>query len=62
EVFYILGVWDQDEALSIISSQTRLAQALLGHEVGDQVEVPAGLCEIKAVLPLPESIRLWIKG
>lgn len=62
EVFYILGVWDQDEALSIISSQTRLAQALLGHEVGDQVEVPSGLCEIKAVLPLPEPIRLWIKG
>ncbi|MBN2685232.1 MAG: GreA/GreB family elongation factor [Pontiellaceae bacterium] len=62
EVFYILGVWDQDEALSIVSSQTRLAQALLGHAAGDQVEVPAGLCEIKAVLPLPESIRLWIKG
>ena len=62
EVFYILGVWDQDEALSIISSQTRLAQALLGHEVGDQVEVPAGRCQLKAVLPLPEPIRLWIKG
>lgn len=62
EVFYILGVWDQDEALSIISSQTRLAQALLGHEAGDQVEVPAGRCQVKAVLPLPEPIRLWIKG
>jgi transcription elongation GreA/GreB family factor len=62
EVFYILGVWDQDEALSIVSSQTRLAQALLGHVAGDQVEVPSGMCEIKAVLPLSEAIRLWIKG
>jgi len=62
ETFFILGVWDQDEALSIISSETRLAKALIGHAAGDRVEIPAGECEIKAVLPLSESIRLWIKG
>ncbi len=62
ETFFILGVWDQDEALSIISSETRLAKALMGHKAGDKVEIPAGECEISAVLPLSESIRLWIKG
>ncbi len=62
ETYFILGVWDQDEALSIISSETRLAKALMGHVVGDKVEIPAGECEVKAVLPLPEAIRLWIKG
>lgn len=62
ETFYILGVWDQDEALCIISSETRLAKALIGHVAGDQVEIPTGECEIRAVLPLSESVRLWIKG
>jgi len=62
ETFYILGVWDQDEALSIISSETRLAKALMGHVAGDQVEIPAGECEIKAIHPLSEAVRLWIKG
>ena len=62
EIFYILGVWDQDEALSIISSETRLAKALLGHTAGDKVEIPVGECEIRAILPLSEEIRTWIKG
>ena len=62
ETFYILGVWDQDEDLCIISSETRLAKALLGHGAGDKVEIPAGECEIKSVLPLSDAIRLWIKG
>ena len=62
ETYYILGAWDQDEELGIISSETRLAKALLGHVAGDQVEIPAGECEIKTVLPLSEAVRLWIKG
>ncbi len=62
ETYYILGVWDQDETLSIISSETRLAKALKGHAVGDKVEIPAGECEVRAVLPLPEGIKAWIDG
>ncbi len=62
ETYFILGVWDQDETLSIISSETRLAKALMGHSAGDKVEIPAGECEIKSILELPESVRLWIKG
>jgi transcription elongation GreA/GreB family factor len=62
ETYYILGVWDQDETLSIISSETRLAKALLGHAPGDTVEIPAGECELKSVVPLPDGIRAWIAG
>jgi len=62
ETYYILGVWDQDEALSIISSETRLAKALMTHKVGEKVEIPAGECTIKSILPLPENIKAWIAG
>ncbi|MCF7818718.1 MAG: GreA/GreB family elongation factor [Kiritimatiellales bacterium] len=62
ETYYILGAWDQAEALSIISSETRLAKSLLGHKVGDTVAIPAGECEIKAILPLSDEVKAWIKG
>ncbi|MDH3982144.1 MAG: GreA/GreB family elongation factor [Kiritimatiellaceae bacterium] len=60
ETYYILGVWDQEESLSIISSETRLAKALFGHVAGEKVNIPAGECTIQSVLPLPESIKAWI--
>ncbi|MDF7824695.1 GreA/GreB family elongation factor [Pontiellaceae bacterium B12227] len=62
ETYYILGSWDQDEDLSIISSETRLAKALEGHSAGDKVEIPAGECVIKSVLPLSDAVRAWIAG
>ena len=62
ETYCLLGVWDQDEALNIISSETRLAQTLLGHKAGDTVETPDGKsCEITAILPLPEEVQAWIR-
>ena len=62
ETFFILGAWDKNESLSIISSETALARALIGHRAGDQVAIPAGECEIRAVLPLSDAVRAWIKG
>ena len=62
EIYHILGAWDQDEELSIISCETRLAKALIGHKIGDTVEIPAGECELKAILPLSEAVNSWIKG
>jgi transcription elongation GreA/GreB family factor len=62
ETFYILGAWDQDEVLSIISSETALAKALKGHKVGDQIEIPGGECELKEILPLSVGVLEWIKG
>jgi len=62
ETYFILGAWDQDEELSIISSETRLAKSLIGHSVGDEVEIPEGVCVIKEILPLSESVKSWIKS
>jgi transcription elongation GreA/GreB family factor len=62
ETYYILGAWDQDEGLFIISSETRLAKALIGHVAGDTVEIPAGECELKAILPISGDVRAWIQG
>lgn len=62
ETYFILGAWDQSEELSIISSETRLAKALLGHTEGDTVEIPLGECELKSVLPLSDEVKAWING
>lgn len=62
EIFYLLGMWDQNEALSIISSETRLAKALIGHMVEDDIEIPSGTCRLKAILPLSDEVRAWVRG
>jgi transcription elongation GreA/GreB family factor len=67
ENYYILGEWDQDEALHIISSQAGMAKALAGAKAGDRVHVPTSSgqtveVEVAAVTPLPDHIRAWIKG
>jgi transcription elongation GreA/GreB family factor len=40
DVYTILGAWDGDPEKGIVSYQSALAQALLGHKVGEQVNVP----------------------
>ncbi len=63
--FTILGEWDRDEELNIISSQTRLALNLTGKAVGETVMMPSAQGEepaqIEAIEPLSETIRTWIK-
>jgi transcription elongation GreA/GreB family factor len=39
ETYTILGAWDGDPDRHIISYQTAIAQALLGHEVGETVSL-----------------------
>ena len=62
ETYYILGAWDQEESLFVISSETRLAKALKGHKVGETIEIPAGRCVLKSILPISDEIKLWIKS
>lgn len=62
ETYFILGAWDQDEDLFIISSETALAKALAGHVVGERVQIPSGECTLKTILPISAEIRAWIKG
>jgi transcription elongation GreA/GreB family factor len=71
--YRVLGEWDRDEELGIISSRSRLAELLTGRRPGDSVEIPvrdpagaaAGMretCRIAAVRPLDEEVRRWING
>jgi transcription elongation GreA/GreB family factor len=39
ETYTILGAWDGDPDRHIISYQTAIGQALLGHEIGDNVSL-----------------------
>jgi transcription elongation GreA/GreB family factor len=40
DVYTILGAWDGDPEKGIVSYQSALAQAILGHKVGEKLEVP----------------------
>jgi transcription elongation GreA/GreB family factor len=64
--YTILGEWDRDERLNIISNKTRLAQNLEGRACGDTVAVPSPAgdetARIEALLPLDETIRAWIRS
>ena len=40
DVYTILGAWDSDPKIGIISYKAAIAQALMGHKVGEQLEVP----------------------
>lgn len=62
ETYYILGAWDQNEDLAVISSETRLAKALLGYTEGTTVEIPAGECVLQTILPLSSEVKAWING
>lgn len=67
ENYYILGEWDQDESLHIISSQAGMAKALAGAKAGDRVHVPTSSGEavevqIAAVTALPDHIKAWVNG
>lgn len=63
----ILGEWDRDEALNIISGRSKLAQTLRGHKAGERVALPVGgddsvteTCDIVAIEGLGEPIRAWL--
>ena len=65
ETLSILGAWDGDPEKSIISYLTPLAQALLNHKVGEEVEFEMDgsrrqyrieaieVCKLEAVMPEP---------
>ena len=66
EVYHILGEFDSDEKLGIISCRSMLAVALNGHCAGDSVEIPrekeAIVCVLESVRALPQDIRDWINA
>ena len=62
--FTVLGEWDSDESLAIISNRSRLAEALEGLKVGEVASVPSADGEeaatITSIEPLSAEIREWI--
>ncbi len=63
EQYHVLGEWDQDPNLGILSCRSRMAEVLKGHRAGDAVEFPAdmtgGRCTVVEVGGLPDHIRSW---
>jgi len=61
----ILGEWDRDEALDIVSCRSRLALAFIDKTAGSVVQIPMVGGEesatITSIEPLDETIRTWIK-
>ncbi len=53
ETYSILGAWDGNPDRNIISYQTAIGQALLGHKAGEVVTLPNGEFEILSIEPAP---------
>jgi len=53
ETYTILGAWDGDPERHIISYQTAIGQALLGHQVGEVVTLPNGQFAIISIEAAP---------
>ena len=64
--YSILGEWDGDESLAIVSNMSQLAKVLEGHAPGDEVVLPGAegnaASRITEVTPLPDAVRHWIAG
>lgn len=65
-VYHILGEWDNDIELGVLSSKTRLAQNMLGKKAGDEFELPgsegaAQFARIVQIKPLSDAILEWMK-
>lgn len=66
ETFNILGEWDRDETLGIISCNSQIARIVEGKRVGETVRVPTPDGEAECVLAeigaLPAPVQAWISA
>ncbi len=65
-LYNVLGEWDQDESLRIISCQSGLGIRLAGLKPGDPIAIPDGNgvetpAKLAAVRPLPPEIKQWVR-
>jgi transcription elongation GreA/GreB family factor len=64
--YCILGEWDRDEGLNIISSLSQLAKQLEGLRPGERAELPGGAagnerCEVVSVEGLRDGVMAWLQ-
>ena len=62
----VLGEWDNDIDMGIMSSKARVAQNMMGRKVGDNFELPdaegnLAFATIREIRPLSDEIRAWMK-
>ncbi|MBE6397892.1 MAG: hypothetical protein E7046_12895, partial [Lentisphaerae bacterium] len=67
KTYVILGEWDNEPSLNVISSKTKIAANMLGRKAGDDVELAdsegnAIAATIVRVEPLTEELKTWIRG
>ena len=67
KTYVVLGEWDNEPSLNVISSKTKIAANLLGRKAGDPVELAdengnAIAATMVRVEPLSEELKTWIKG
>ncbi len=64
--YCVLGEWDRDEKLNVISSQSKLALSLEGSVVGNTVTVPSVSgeeeCEVIGLTALTDELKLWVRS
>ena len=64
--FNILGEWDRDETLEIISNKSGMAMALNGHKAGETAVIPDAetntrTVKIVNIAPLSQIVREWAR-
>jgi transcription elongation GreA/GreB family factor len=57
DVYSVLGAWDGDPERNIISYQTAIGQAILGHKPGEHVTIPTEQGERQAEIVSVEPYR-----
>ena len=67
KTYAILGEWDNEPSLNVISSKTKIAANLLGRKAGDAVELAdaegkAIAATVVRVETLSDELKTWIKG
>ena len=64
ESYCILGEWDRDEALAIISNKSKVAECLEGRRAGDAVTLPGpggdAACTLVEVRGLSDAVKQWL--
>jgi len=66
KTYTVLGEWDNDVALGIISQRTLVARNMLGKKVGDTFELPdedgtPTEAVIREIRPLDAAVRAWME-
>jgi transcription elongation GreA/GreB family factor len=63
QTYHLLGEWDVEESLNIISCKSRVAEVLTGHNAGDEVVLPGddkASSRILEVSPLMDVVKTWL--